>query len=179
MGAATEQARALAVAVVTTALELHAKESGALHERLLAAPRVQSALPLALVNDPSAQRQLLSSLAVTLARAVLEGWLAHYPDQQGPEKAVLAAEAWAACPCAVHAEAAAAAQPSANQQSQAAWNRRPKEAAWAGRTASWVADAPKHGWQAVSAITGACKATNVDQIVAVATAFLAVKAFQV
>ncbi len=138
------QPRTLARAIVTVALDLDAAEAdGAVNEDLLADPSVQAALPCVLVNDAASQREMLGRLAVGLAGEALAVWRAHYPDQHGPEEAVQAAEAWAACPCVLHAEAAAAKAAGAAQQARTVWRQQPKAAAWAGRTAAWAADAPK------------------------------------
>lgn len=169
-----EQARALATAIVNTALELAAAGAvGKTHEALLASPAVRAALPERLRLDLTAQVQLLTRLAIHLAREVLNIWTAVSPDEQAPEHAIAAAEAWAACPCALHADAAAATQPAAVKTGLSAWTQLPKTAAWVARTAAWVADAPKYSWQAVAAITGACNATSVERVVDTATAWLA------
>jgi hypothetical protein len=121
--------------------------------------------------ETSAQRELLVRLAIHLAREVLPIWQGSYPDQYGPVEAVRAAEAWATCPCERHAEEAAARQSQAVHHVLAAWRRPATDAAWSGRTAAWVADAPKHGWQAVAAIVGACRATTTEKVVAAAEIF--------
>lgn len=46
---------------------------------------------------------------VAIGRMALAAWSARYPRDPRLEAAVLAAEAWVACPCAAHAEAAHAA----------------------------------------------------------------------
>src|SRR4029079_7975800 len=148
----------ISIAVVEAALQLHESEvGGALHEVLLSMPSVHSVLSRT-VAETSAQRELLVRLAIHLAREVLSLWQATYPDQHGPVEAVRAAEAWASCPCERHADEAAARQQPAVQQALAAWRPPATTVAWSGRTAAWVADAPKHGWQAVAAIVGACRA---------------------
>lgn len=166
-------ARAIAIAVVEAALHLHESEvSGALHEVLLSMPSVHSVLSRA-VAETFAQRELLVRLAIHLAREVLDIWLANCPDQHGPVEAVRAAEAWANCPCERHANEAAARQQQAVQQALAAWRPPATNVAWSGRTAAWVADAPKHGWQAVAAIVGACRATTTEKVIATAEIFFA------
>jgi hypothetical protein len=165
--------RTLSEAVVAGALELaDTKEDGALHEHLLATTAVSSALAGANgPSDPKSQRELLSRLAVFLAREVLSVWSASYPEDREAARAVVAAERWIGCPCPAHADAAADAARNAAEQAQAVWQRPPKEAAWAGRAAAWAADAPKYGWQSVAAIIGACRATSSDRIVMAADRF--------
>jgi hypothetical protein len=166
-------ARAISIAVVEAALHLHDSDvSGALHEVLLSMPSVHSVLAPA-VAEASAQRELLVRLAIHLAREVLAIWQATYPDQHGPIGAVEAGEAWASCPCERHADEAAARQQQAVQQALAAWRPPATNVAWSGRTAAWVADAPKHGWQAVAAIVGACRATSTEKVIAAAEIFFA------
>ena len=96
-----------------------------------------------------------------------------YPDRRAPLVALEAAEAWAACPCSLHAENAAETAPAAVSAFGAVWNLPPKEAAWAGRTAAWVGDAPKYHWQAVTAIVGACRATSAERVTNAAARFFA------
>lgn len=164
-------ARALAKAVVSVAGRLDSVGAvGDLHLMLLADPSVQETMPSGVSND-LAQQELITGLAVRLARRVLGVWSHQYPDQLGPVWAVEAAETWATCPCALHAENASMASPSALRQAQMAWHAVPKSAAWAGRTAAWAADAPKFRWPAVAAIIGASKALNTDQVVDTAQAF--------
>lgn len=168
-----EQADVLADAIVSTALELFALTTAHKHEALLASPKVHAALPEPLRYDAEAQIRLLDRLAIHLAREVLHVWTAVSTADDAPKLAVAAAEAWAACPCAEHAAAAAATQPAAVQAGLHAWTRLPKSAAWAARTAAWVADAPKGNWQAVAAVSGACYATSVEEVVAAAAEWLA------
>jgi hypothetical protein len=106
------------------------------------------------------------SAAIAAGRAVLDEWSRAYPDQTGPPSAIGAAEAWAAAPSPELADAAARAAELAVRQSIAVWRDEPKSAAWAGRTAAWVAAAPKYGWPAVAALFGACQAAGISRVVA-------------
>jgi hypothetical protein len=117
--------------------------------------------------------EALTRLAIILAREVVGVWSGVYPDGRAPLVALEAAEAWAACPCSLHAENAAETAPAAVSAFGAVWNLPPKEAAWAGRTAAWVGDAPKYHWQAVTAIVGACRATSAERVTNAAARFFA------
>lgn len=118
-------------------------------------------------------KQVITCLAISLARDVVSLWTDEYPDRAGPVAAIAAAEAWLACPCEFHADAAAETMQNAAHQAMNVWRRPPKSAAWAGRTAAWVADAPKYGWQAVAAIVGACRSTTPERVVSAAERFFA------
>lgn len=166
-----EQAGALADAIVRTALELYVQTTPKKCEALLASAKVRDALPEALRYDAVAQVELVKRLAIHLSRAVLHVWTAVYRDD-APEQAVAAAEAWAACPCEEHAVAAAEKQPAAVESGLDAWRRPPKSAAWAARTAAWVADAPKSNSQAIAALAGAVHAMSVEFVVDSATRWL-------
>lgn len=170
--------RTLATAVVTTALELSdCEESNAgpgarMDGALLASARVRAAI--ALVPETEDRRnweQVVTRLAICLARGAVKLWTDAYPDRAGPVTAITAAEAWAACPCEAHANAAADTMQEAAHQAMKVWRTAPKSAAWAGRTAAWVADAPKYGWQTVAAIVGACRATSPELVLSVAERF--------
>ncbi|AUX28374.1 MULTISPECIES: hypothetical protein [Sorangium] len=168
----------LAAAVVEAALELvGAQENGPpsrlrADDALLASARVKAAIAeVPGAPDAEGWKQVITRLAVFLARGVVKRWSNAYPDRLEPLRAVEAAEAWAACPCAHHAEAAAETAPGAARQAMAAWRSSPKEAAWAGRTAAWAADAPKYGWQTIAAIVGACRATGSKEVIAMAERF--------
>lgn len=171
--ATSDRDREEAEKIVTAAIEL-SSGSGALLDALLEHPDVRALLVLSR-RDAVDQRQLVCELAIRLARFVLWVWRGRYLVQEGPEKAVEAAEAWVQCPCPAHADAAHAAQPLAIQQAGAVWSRPPADVAWAARTAAWAADAPKYGWQAVAAINGACEALSREEVVAAAAHFLEAK----
>lgn len=127
-------------------------------------------------RDEVAREWLVTKLAIHLARHSLPIWMEHFPEKYGPRIAIEAAEAWASCPCAEHAERAAAAQPRVVKETLEEWNSSRdtvrRRGAWAGRTAGWVADAPKNSWQAAPAIVGAVRASSLMEIVEETEAFL-------
>ncbi|WP_437970557.1 hypothetical protein WMF04_15275 [Sorangium sp. So ce260] len=168
----------LAAAVVEAALELlDAEENGPTSTIRMDDAVLTSALVKAAIAEvpgaPDADRwkQVMTRLAVFLAREVVKLWSDAYPDRVAPLRAIEAAEAWAACPCEHHAEAAAETTAGAARQAMAVWRIPPKEAAWAGRTAAWAADAPRYGWQTVAAIGGACRAARSENVIAAAERF--------
>ena len=171
---------ALAAAVVARALELLDSDADNANltvrndDALLATPSVQALLAQTPgPHDPDPWNRIMTRLAISLARKVVSIWTDAHPDCAEPLRAVEAAEAWAACPCKLHADAAAETMAAAAHQAMATWRVPPKEAAWAARTAAWTADAPKYGWQTVAAIGGACHATSADDITAAAARFFA------
>lgn len=101
---------------------------------------------------------------VAVGRAVLPRWLERFPGLEGPAAAIAAAEAWAAAPSTVTAEASLRAAEPAIQQALAQWHGRDKAAVWSGRTAAWVAMAPLLDWPAVAAIAGACLAVGRENV---------------
>jgi hypothetical protein len=167
----------LAVAVVARALEILAlKEIGStsaarMDDALLASSPVRAAIARVPGSESLRRKEVMTRLAISLSRDVVKLWSDAYPDRLAPLAAIEAAEAWAACPCGRHADAAAETMQNAAHQAMAVWRVPPKEAAWAGRTAAWVADAPKYGWQTVAAIGGACRSTSQDHAVAAAARF--------
>lgn len=163
-----EHADNLAAAIVETACELHARD-GLVHLELLRAPRISSRLAHV---DSQQQVEMLCRLAIALARYALSVWEEQYPYVREPVTAIEAAEAWAACPCARHAQAALVAEEGANREAQRVWRTPASPAAWAARTAAWAAAAPSYGWQAIPALVGACRATSVGDVVRTAQTLL-------
>lgn len=178
MNAADTSPRTLATAVVTTALELfeseesHAGSAARMDDALISSAVVRSAIVM-VPERPEGRnwKQIMTRLAISLGRGVVKLWTEVYPDRMGPVAAIVAAEAWAACPCELHADAAAETMQNAAHQAMNVWRTPPKSAAWAGRTAAWVADAPKYGWQTVTAIVGACRAMDPERVVSAAERF--------
>jgi len=111
--------------------------------------------------------QALLVAVIALGRSVLTRWTRAFPEQDGPQLAVAAAEAWAVAPSPDGAQSAANAADLAIRQAIAVWHGPQQHAAWAGRTAAWVAMAPKYDWPAVAALFGACQAIGARQVVAV------------
>jgi hypothetical protein len=167
----------LAVAVVARALELIALDeigstsSARMDDALLASSPVRAAIARVPGSEVARWNEVMTRLAISLSRDVVKLWSDVYPDRLAPLMAIEAAETWAACPCMRHADAAAETARGAAHQAMAVWRVPPKEAAWAGRTAAWVADAPKYGWQTVTAIYGACRATSQEHAVAATARF--------
>lgn len=168
----------LAAAVIARVLELLGSEENGpsstvrMEDALLASPSVKIAIAqVPGPHDAERWKHILTRLAIALAREVVPLWSDAHPDRVEPLRAIEAAEAWAACPCKHHADAAAETMPDAARQALAMWRVPPKEPAWAGRTAAWAADAPKYGWQAVAAIGGACRATGAEKVIAAAERF--------
>jgi hypothetical protein len=168
-----EKAGELAAAIVSAVSELYGVSGGNKLEQLCAEPAVRELLPEALRYDEEARVLLFKRLAIHLARECLHMWTDIHPDDRVLEQAVAAAEAWAACPCRDHAREAAELQPAAVHSGLRAWNRPPKTAAWAARTAAWAAHVPIGGWQALTAIEGACRATSSEYVIGAAAAWLA------
>jgi hypothetical protein len=128
-----------------------------------------------LLDEPAlaglSPRAVLAAV-VALGRAVVARWIEAYPDQDGPPLAIAAAEAWAAAPSWEAAERAASSADRAIKQALAVWPGPLRKAAWAGRTAAWVAMAPEYDWPAVAALFGACQAVGREQVVAAIAAAL-------
>ena len=125
-----------------------------------------------LLDDPiltGLTRQAVLVAVIALGRTVLARWARAYPEQDGPKRAVEAAEAWAVAPSPEAAESAAKAADLAIKQAIAVWQGPRQHAAWAGRTVAWIAMAPKYDWPAVSAFFGACQAIGERQVVAALT----------
>lgn len=161
----------LAAAVVASALELVAGEasgetsSNRMVDALLASADVKEAIARVPDSHAAARwKEVMTRLAIFLARDIVKVWLDVHPERLAPVTAIEAAEAWAACPCQRHAEAAAETAHGASHEAMAVWRVPPKEVAWAARTAAWVADAPKYGWQTVTAMHGACRATSQEHV---------------
>lgn len=121
--------------------------------------------------DVEEQKRFVVRLAIAMARETLPVWIEAYPDRTGPVDAVIQAEKWVDSPSDDFAELASATQPAAVHESLCVWRQEPKSAAWAARTAAWVADAPKYGWQALCAIMGAQQALGVDNALSSAIRF--------
>jgi len=122
-----------------------------------------------LLDDPvlaGLTHQAVVVAVIALGRTVVARWTRAYPEQDGPQLAVAAAEAWAVAPSGDAAELAARAADPAIKQAIAVWRGQQQHAAWAGRTAAWVAMAPKYDWPAVAAVFGACQAIGKRQVVA-------------
>jgi hypothetical protein len=123
-----------------------------------------------LLDDPVLVRlthQAVLVAVIAVGRAVVTRWVQAYPERDGPVRAISAAEAWVASPCPDAAELAAKAADSAIEQAIAVWRGPLQNAPWAGRTAAWVAMAPKYDWPAVAALFGACQANGERQVVKV------------
>jgi len=122
-----------------------------------------------LLDDPALAgltRHDILVAVVQVGRTVVPQWADAYRDRDGPPAAVAAAEAWAADPSPEAAERAARAADRAIEQALAVWRGALQHAAWAGRTAAWVAMAPRYDWPAVAALFGACQAIGRARVVA-------------
>jgi len=113
---------------------------------------------------------LLSALAA--GRSVIGLWQRAFPKLSGPPAALAAAEGWAADPSETAAESAARAAERAIRESLGVWRGPDHAAAWAGRTAAWVAMAPRYGWPAVAALYGACEASGCESVIVSVGAWL-------
>jgi len=148
-----------------------AKENISLRE-FVALPEVAAGFDDEFVNLAVDQRErFVIRLAIYLAQEALPVWVESHPSLTGPVEAVAQAEKWTESPCSESAEMASSTQPAAVHDSLSVWHQEPKKAAWAGRTAAWVADAPKHGWQAVAAIMGSQEALGTDEALSLAVRF--------
>jgi hypothetical protein len=121
--------------------------------------------------DLQQREQFVIRLAIALAREALPIWVKAHPLLTGPVDALTQAEKWMDSPCDEFAEIASDTQSAAVHDSLSVWRQEPKSAGWAGRTAAWVADAPKYGWQAVAAIMGAQQALGIDDALSSAIQF--------
>src|SRR5262249_39903908 len=122
-----------------------------------------------LLHDPVLARrtpQEVLGAVIALGRTVIARWAQAYPDQDGPHRALAAAEAWAAAPSPDAAELAAKAADLASKQAIAVWPGPLQHAAWAGRTVAWVAMARRYECPADAALFGACQAIGRRQVVA-------------
>jgi hypothetical protein len=137
-------------------------------------PRIADLLDDPAVSDLTTHDVLLA--VVVVGRAVLPRWVERFPELEGPLGAITAAEAWAAAPSAETAESAVRASEPAIQQAVAQWRSQLRHAAWAGRTAAWVAMAPKLDWPGVAALFSACQAVGRARVVAAVADALAVRA---
>lgn len=117
-------------------------------------------------------QQVVVLLALAAGRSVIRLWRRAFPDLLGPPEALTAAERWALEPSESAAEVAARAANLAIRQSLSVWGGPNRVAAWAGRTAAWVAMAPKYGWPAVAALNGACEAGGTESVVGALSAYL-------
>jgi hypothetical protein len=134
-------------------------------------PRIAALLDDSALAGLTAHEVLLAVVAV--GRAVLSCWVKRFPQLGGPLEAIAAAEAWAAAPSAEAAESAVRASEPAMQQACAQGPGQLQHATWAGRTAAWVAMAPKLDWPAVAALFGACQAVGRPRVIAAVAETLA------
>lgn len=107
---------------------------------------------------------LLVRAAVAAATAALPAWTEAYA-QRDPAEAVAVARAWAEFPSKERAAASAEHGFAAGHVARTVWRGPHQRAAWAARTASWAATAPRYGWQAFAALRGACEACGRDVVV--------------
>jgi hypothetical protein len=131
-------------------------------DMLLAHPSIADGIGFC--NDRPA-RQVGVLLALAAGRSVIGLWQRVFPHLSGPPEALVAAAAWAENPSEVAAAVAANAAAVAVRQSLSVWRGPDQAAAWAGRTAAWVAMAPKYDWPAIDALIGACKAGGSEAVV--------------
>lgn len=155
--------------IVERAVELAAAQSRGL---LDAAPTIEMLLTDPLVADGIAScsglsgRRVVILAALAVGRSLLPVWEGAYPGQSEPADALAATEAWAGDPTDANADAAGFAADAAIRVGLREWHGPQRPAAWAARVAAWVAMAPKYGWPAVAALSGACEALHTEQVVA-------------
>lgn len=143
-----------------------------------AAPTIDMVLAHPPVADAIARcgglpgRQVILLAALAAGRSVIGFWRLAYPDLTGPPDTLDATESWAAEPTDAAADAAERAADRAIRESLVVWRGPDRAAAWAGRTAAWVGMAPKYGWPAVAALSGACEAGGAEPVVAAVGACL-------
>jgi hypothetical protein len=144
-------------------------------EMLLAHPPVADGLACCTRLDG---RRVVILAALAVGRSLLPMWERAFPGQTEPAVAVAASEVWVAEPSDANADAAARAAEAAIRAGLRAWHGSHRPAAWAARVAAWVAMAPKYGWPAVAALSGACEVVPVEQVVAAVAEGLAVAGAQ-
>jgi hypothetical protein len=161
--------------VVERAFELIAAQT---RGELSAAPTIEMVLAHPPIADGIACCTRLSGGHVVLLSALAAGrsviglWQRAFPQLPGPPEALAAAAGWAADPTETAADSAARAADRAIRESLDVWRGPDQAAAWAGRTAAWVAMAPKYGWPAVAALAGACNAGGHESVVVAVSACL-------
>ena len=158
LSSSAEVARSL----VSAAVALSGVEGPSI-ERLLERDGLRDALRRCSANERVGTIVIL--FAIKAARSVLSVWDTAYPQVEGPGLALAAVERWARTRAVDDAEVASVAATRAATEARRQWNVQNK-AAWAGRTASWAAMAPKYGWPAVTALGGAVLATDAEHVVA-------------